>query len=65
MEQQAFARIYRIGQKQETELLTMVVKNTIEDRMMDIKARKDGGIERVMAPLEEAEVIWRPFKVKS
>ena len=60
MEQQAFARVYRIGQKKETQLVTMVVKKTIEERMMEIKARKDGEITSVIDPLETQE-LWRPF----
>lgn len=64
MEDQAFARVYRIGQKEKTQLVTMVVKKTIEERMMEIKRRKDDEISNVMNPLDGREVqkqLWRPF----
>ena len=40
VEQQAFCRVFRIGQTKETSMARFVVKNTIETAMMAMKARK-------------------------
>lgn len=39
VENQAFARVYRIGQVQETKFLRLVVKNSIDAAMMATKER--------------------------
>lgn len=41
VEQQAFARVYRIGQQKETELVRLIVTNTIDAAMMAVKVSLD------------------------
>ena len=48
VEQQAFARVYRIGQTKETALLSLVVKDTIDQRMQATKKNKQIDIDSVM-----------------
>lgn len=48
IEQQAFCRVFRIGQQQETRLTRLIVKNTIDETMMAIKERKNLEIDEVM-----------------
>lgn len=43
-----FCRVYRIGQSKETSFLRLVVKNTIDQAMEDIKERKNLEIDGVM-----------------
>lgn len=53
MERQAFARVYRIGQERPTKLCRLVVKNSIEQNMMNIKRRKDAEIDAAMRGSDE------------
>lgn len=62
MEQQAFARSFRIGQKQETHLRTLYAKGTVEERMLKIKESKteeirgvinDEDIKKMFVPIGE------------
>lgn len=48
MENQAFGRVYRIGQKKKTYLQSILVKNTIDRRMHDIQKDKVKMIEQAM-----------------
>lgn len=48
VEQQAFCRVFRIGQQKETQMTRFVIKNTIDAAMMAMKDRKDKEIEEVM-----------------
>ncbi|KAJ9630444.1 hypothetical protein H2203_000965 [Taxawa tesnikishii (nom. ined.)] len=48
IEQQGFCRVYRIGQEKETYLANLTIRNTIEDKMTDIKKRKDTEIDGCM-----------------
>lgn len=48
VENQAFARCYRIGQDKETSLCRLVVKNTIDQAMTAVKERKQIEIDDVM-----------------
>lgn len=48
MEDQAFSRIYRIGQQKETMLFRMVVKDSIDERMQLIKKDKQDVIDSLM-----------------
>ena len=47
-EQQAFCRVFRIGQKEETFMSRLCVKNTVDDRLLDMQQRKQVEIESVM-----------------
>ena len=49
VEQQAFCRVFRIGQEKETRMTRFVVMNTIDAAMMDIKERKQIEIDEVMS----------------
>ncbi|KAI7089867.1 hypothetical protein KC356_g2039 [Hortaea werneckii] len=48
VEQQAFCRVFRIGQTKETEMIRFVVSNTIDSAMMAMKERKTEEIDQVM-----------------
>ena len=48
LEQQAFSRVYRVGQLQETKIFEMIVKGTIEERMTKTKMSKDEEINGVV-----------------
>jgi len=48
VEQQAFARVYRIGQTKQTALLSLIVKDTIDQRMQATKKSKQIDIDSVM-----------------
>ncbi|KAI6861693.1 hypothetical protein KC338_g6497 [Hortaea werneckii] len=48
VEQQAFCRVFRIGQTQETEMIRFVVSKTIDSAMMAMKERKTEEIDQVM-----------------
>lgn len=48
VEQQAFCRVFRIGQQKETRMTRFVVKNTIDAAMMQMKERKQVEIDEVM-----------------
>jgi len=48
VEQQAFGRVYRIGQTKETSLLSLIVKDTIDQRMQATKKNKQIDIDSVM-----------------
>ena len=47
-EQQAFCRVFRIGQTQETYLSRLCVRDTVDQRLMEIQERKEKEIETVM-----------------
>ena len=47
-EQQAFCRIYRIGQTQTTFMTRMCVRNTIDDRIMAMQKKKQEEIDEIM-----------------
>ena len=49
IEQQAFCRVFRIGQKLETRMTRLVVRNSIDEAMMAIKERKKIEIDQVMS----------------
>ena len=48
IEQQAFCRVYRIGQEKETSMLNLIVANSIDERMECIKADKQINIDAVV-----------------
>ncbi|KAI8942436.1 hypothetical protein NX059_000506 [Plenodomus lindquistii] len=47
-EQQAFCRVFRIGQKEETFMSRICVKNTVDQQLINMQKRKDAEIEAVM-----------------
>ena len=47
-EQQAFCRVFRIGQNDETFLSRMCVRNTVDERLIEMQARKQKEIDNVM-----------------
>lgn len=47
-EQQAFCRVFRIGQREKTFMSRLCVQNTIDNRIIEIQERKEKEIERVM-----------------
>lgn len=48
VEQQAFGRVFRIGQKFETAITRFVVENTVDQRIIEMQERKRQQIGRVM-----------------
>lgn len=46
VENQAFARTWRIGQTKQTEFVQVVVKDTVDERLMRIKANKQERINK-------------------
>ncbi|KAF2265794.1 hypothetical protein CC78DRAFT_514734 [Lojkania enalia] len=47
-EQQAFCRVFRIGQKEETFMTRFCVRNTVDDRLIAMQERKKHEIAKVM-----------------
>lgn len=47
-EQQAFCRVFRIGQKEETYMSRLCVKNTVDERLIEMQKRKQEEIAEVM-----------------
>ncbi|CZR69452.1 related to protein RIS1 [Phialocephala subalpina] len=48
VEQQAFGRIFRIGQEKETYMTRLVVRNTVDMRMMSMQLHKLQSLEKAM-----------------
>ena len=48
VEQQAYCRIFRIGQKLETYFQRVVVRDTIDERLLAMQKRKDRIIKRAL-----------------
>lgn len=48
VEQQAFCRVYRFGQQQKTFLTKFCVKNTVDDRLVEMQEKKQKEIDEVM-----------------
>lgn len=48
VEQQAFGRVYRIGQVKETHVARFVVKNTVDMRILDMQKEKMSEIDGAM-----------------
>ena len=48
MERQAFGRVYRIGQTQETHLVRMVVRDSVDQKMLKTQQRKSEEISKAM-----------------
>ncbi|KAJ4986313.1 SNF2 family domain-containing protein [Stagonosporopsis vannaccii] len=47
-EQQAFCRVFRIGQQDETFMSRMCVKNTVDERLIEMQKKKQREIDEVM-----------------
>jgi SNF2 family DNA or RNA helicase len=47
-EQQAFCRVFRIGQKEKTFMSRLCVKGTVDVRLMKMQERKEREIKKVM-----------------
>jgi len=47
-EQQAFCRVFRIGQVEPTFLTRFCVKNTVDSRLIEMQERKQAEIDEVM-----------------
>lgn len=47
-EQQAFCRVFRIGQTEETFMSRICVKNTVDEKLINMQKRKDADIKAVM-----------------
>jgi SNF2 family DNA or RNA helicase len=47
-EQQAFCRVFRIGQKEETYMSRLCVKNSIDSSLVEMQERKSKEIAQVM-----------------
>ncbi|RMY14448.1 hypothetical protein D0868_01442 [Hortaea werneckii] len=56
VEQQAFCRVFRIGQTKETEMVRFVVSNTIDSAMMAMKERKTEEIDQVMEEARKKDI---------
>ncbi|KAL1953896.1 hypothetical protein VTO42DRAFT_2048 [Malbranchea cinnamomea] len=50
VEQQAFCRLYRIGQQKGVEFVWLTVRNTIDDRLTAIQREKINSINKTMGP---------------
>lgn len=48
VEQQAFCRVFRIGQLEETWMSRMCVKHTVDHRLIEMQKRKQAEIDSVM-----------------
>lgn len=48
IEQQAFCRVFRRGQENETEMVRMVVADSIDDRLLALQERKEKEIGSIM-----------------
>lgn len=53
VEEQASARVYRIGQKNCVQIIYLIAKGTIEEKINDVKQRKKDLIDKLIEPGEE------------
>ncbi len=56
MEQQAFGRVYRMGQQKETHFGRMMVKNTVDERLADLQLQKLQMIARTIKDHDSSKV---------
>ncbi|KAK4619062.1 DNA repair protein RAD5 [Fulvia fulva] len=56
VEQQAFCRVFRIGQTKETRMTRFIIKNSIDAAMMAVKVRKQEEIDAVMENSREQKL---------
>lgn len=48
VEQQAFGRVFRIGQRKETHFQRIVVRNSVDQRLLSLQAEKVNLVDRAM-----------------
>ncbi|KAJ9145041.1 hypothetical protein NKR23_g5609 [Pleurostoma richardsiae] len=48
VENQAFARVYRLGQKKETHFARIIVKNSVDEKLMEIQKSKGKEIDQML-----------------
>jgi len=48
VEQQAFCRVFRIGQVEQTHLTRFVVRKTVDEHMVKMQLRKQTEIDQIM-----------------
>jgi len=53
VEEQASARVYRIGQKKSVQIIYLIAKGTIEEKINEVKQQKQALIEKLISPGEE------------
>jgi SNF2 family DNA or RNA helicase len=53
VEQQAFCRVFRFGQTDTTSLTRFCVRNTVDDRLIEMQERKQQEIDGVMEDKNE------------
>lgn len=65
IDQQSFCRVYRIGQQKETEMVRLVVRNTIDEAIFALQATKQEAIDAAMDGERDETVtiaeLMRPF----
>ena len=55
LESQAIGRVHRLGQKREVEIIRMVVKDSVETRLLKYMQRKYGSAPRAVQPAASSE----------
>ena len=48
IEQQAFCRIFRIGQESETQIVRLIVKNTVDEKLQSLQDKKSAAIQEAI-----------------
>lgn len=61
IEQQAFGRVYRIGQHKDTFVTRLVVRNTVDQRLLSMQADKIKTIDRAMQDTDAS--VMEPLSV--
>jgi phosphoenolpyruvate carboxylase len=56
IEQQAFCRVYRIGQEKETQMERLVVKNSIDEAIISLQRAKQITIDAAIDPKKKEKV---------
>ena len=54
-EEQAFSRVYRIGQEKETYCVRIVVKDSVDDDINEIQLRKTAEIDRTLQEVDDRD----------
>lgn len=64
VEQQAFCRVFRIGQEKETRMTRFVVENTIDAAMMALKEKKEKEIDEYVISSHPSLAIYPKIPVR-
>lgn len=64
VEEQASARVYRIGQKKRVQIICFIAKGTIEERINDVKQHKRELIEKMIQPGGEMITALTPQELR-